>query len=200
MQVQLKLDGLSALVMHNERLADPLDPFVQAISAISKARNKTSAQHEEIGYLEFLGGLYTAPPLTYPMEKKSGPPALPAWNVLRCLQDGGRRQKRGMDVPKGVFPLSEYATLEYDGPTDPQALWEAGTFALRKSVGIQRSRTMRTRPMFPEWSATLNVEIDPVVFDLGTIQNIWKDAGIYCGLGEMRPVYGRFTATATEVK
>lgn len=203
MQVTLHLDGRtasggSALVMHNERLADPLDPFTQAIANVSKKRNKTTADYEEIAYLEFLGGLYTDPVAGYPLNGSSPKPCIPAWNVLRCLQDGGRRHKRGMDVPRGIYPLTETAELIYDGPAEPDKLWKAGGFSLRKSVGVQRSRTMRTRPMFVDWQARLSIEVDATVFDLHTLQQIWKDAGIYAGLGEMRPIYGRFAATIEE--
>jgi hypothetical protein len=203
MQVKLKLDGRtsyggSALVMHNERLADPLDPFVQALSEITGKRKKTTADHEEIAHLEFLGGLYTTPALDYPLNGSKPKPCVPAWNVLRCLQDGGRRSKRGLDVPRGIYPLAECAEIQYEGPTDPEKLWQEGSFSLRKSVGIQRSRTMRTRPIFTDWQAELPVEVDATVFDLHTLKKIWKEAGIYAGLGEMRPVYGRFIATVEE--
>lgn len=205
MQFTLHLDGRTAsggspLVMHNERLADPLDDFTRALGEVTSRRKKTIADHEDIGHIEFLGGLYTNPPLSYPLNGKNGQPALPAWNVLRCLQDGGRRHKRGMDVPRGIVPLAEYATLEYDGPTDPEKLWQAGGFALRKSVGVQRSRTMRTRPLFTDWTATLPIEVDMTVFDENTLELIWRDAGMYAGLGEMRPIYGRFIGTIAEAK
>lgn len=204
MKVLLRLDGRtdaggSPLVCHSERLADPLDPFTRAIAEISKKRGKTLTDHEEIGRLEFFGGLYCDPPLDYPLNGHNGVPALPAWNVLRCLQDGGKRHKRGVDVPRGVYPLSEFAKLEYDGPTDPIKMWKAQTFHLRKSVGIQRARAMRTRPYFVDWQATLPVEVDPAIFDMNTIQMIWREAGRYAGLGDMRPVYGRFEGTAEEI-
>jgi hypothetical protein len=198
MKATLHLEGLSALVMHNERLADPLDSFTKAIAALSKQRNKPEAVHEEIAHLEFLGGLYTNPPTDYPINGSKPVPCLPAWNVLRCLQDGGRRHKRGMDVPRGVYPLAEYAELVYDGPTDPEKMWQAGGFALRKSVGVQRARTMRTRPMFTDWTATLEVEVDAKIWNLSDLRNVWSDAGTYAGLGEMRPIYGRFAATIAE--
>jgi hypothetical protein len=191
-----------ALVCHNERLADPLDSITRAISAISKKRNKTMTDHEEIARLEWYGGLYT----TSPIEAVDGEvvipsdavPTVPAWNLIRCLQDGGKRHKRGVDVPKGVHPLTEHATLEYDGPSDPTELWATGNFMLRKTVGVQRARTTRTRPMFHPWTATLAIEVDPVIFDLDTLEKLWSDAGRYSGLGEMRPVYGRFNGTIRE--
>lgn len=200
MKVTLHLDGRtasggSALIMHNERLADPLDPFTRAIGAISHKRGKAEADHLEMGRLEFYGGLYTTPVIT--PDDLNGLPCLPAWNVLRCLQDGATRHKRGKDVLRGVFPLAETATLEYAGPTAPEGLWATGEFALRKTVGVQRSRTMRTRPVFSDWRAYLPIEVDPVIWDLHQVVTCWKDAGTYAGIGDMRPIYGRFVATIT---
>lgn len=177
--------GGSSLIMHNERLADPLDEFTRALGAVTKKRNKTEADHLEIGRLEFLGGLYT----------NGNGPCLPAWNILRCLQDGAKRHKRGADVLRGVYPLVEHSDVEYEGPRDPDALWKTQNFALRKTVGVQRSRTVRTRPIFSEWRFELPVEVDPTVFDLDTLQQIWKEAGIYSGIGDMRPIHGRFAGT-----
>jgi hypothetical protein len=36
------------------------------------------------------------------------------------------------------------------------------------------------------------------VFDLDALSRSWKMAGRYAGLGEMRPVYGRFVGTVTQ--
>jgi hypothetical protein len=174
--------GGSPLICHNERLADPLDDYTRAIRPVSKKRNKTDADHEEIARLEFLGGLYT----------NGNGPCLPAWNILRCLQDGAKRHKRGQDVLRGIYPLAEHADVQYDGERDPDAMWKSGGFALRKTVGVQRARTVRTRPMFTEWQTELLVEVDPTVWDLDALKVVWRDAGIYAGQGEMRPVYGRF--------
>lgn len=191
-----------ALVVHNERLADPLDSITRAIGAISKKRAKTISDHEEIARLEWFGGLYTAEPIEVADGEVVVPPGavptLPAWNLLRCLQDGAKRHKRGADVLRGIHPLAEHAPLEYDGPTEPHELWKSGGFALRKTVGVQRARTTRTRPMFHPWKAVLPIEVDPVVFDLDTLGKLWEDAGRYAGIGEMRPVYGRFSGTIRE--
>jgi hypothetical protein len=194
-KVLLQLDGRSAsggspLIMHNERLADPLNEHTRALSAVTKKRNKTEADHLEIGRLEFHGGLYT----------NGNGPCLPAWNIIRCLQDGAKRHKRGADVLRGIYPLSDHADVIYDGPRDPDEMWKAGKFALRKSVGVQRSRTIRTRPLFTDWQAELPVEVDPIVFDLDVLAQCWRDAGVYAGIGDMRPVYGRFIGTAKEAK
>jgi len=205
MKVLLKLDGRTTsdgapLVMHNERLADPLDEFVRAIAEITAKRKKSEADHEEVGRLEFFGGLYTEPGITGPDDVNGQKPCLPAWNILRCLQDGASIHKRGLDVLRGVHPISISAPLIYEGPQSATKLWLAPEFRLRKSVGIQRRRVARTRPMFVNWQCELAIEVDPVVFDLHVLKKCWADAGLYRGLGEMRPVYGRFKGMIEEEK
>lgn len=191
MKVVLRLDGRessfgSALLTHNERLADPLDPFSKALAEITSKRKKTEADLLEIGHREFIGGLYT----------NGNGPCLPSWNILRCLQDGGRRHKRGKDVPRGVFPLFNQVDLNYDGPRDPEELWkDRETFSLRKGVGIGQSKVIRTRALFRNWGAELPIEIDPTIFDLEVLATIWNDAGKYAGIGDGRPIYGRFRGT-----
>lgn len=190
----LAAGGSSVLMMHNERLADRLDEFTRAIAATSKKRNKTEADEEEIGRLEFYGGLYTAPQISSPADLNGQAIVVPAWNILRCLQEGATRQKRGKDVLRGVYPLTQYADLQFDGPTEAIERWQNG-YWVRKTVGVQRSRTVRTRPIFESWGFTLPIEVDANVFDIHTLRVAWHDAGIYVGLGEMRPIQGRFDGT-----
>jgi len=186
MQGFLKAQGSTPLVMHAERLADPLDPYARAVSEIAKKRGKTDADHLELGHREFLGGLYA----------NGNGPYLPAINILRCLQEGAKKFKRGKDVLRGVIPELQEVDLAYDGPRAKDELWaNRDRFALRKSVGVQTSRTMRTRPIFSGWSAVLPVTVDPEIFDKDVLSQIWKAAGTYAGLGDMRPIYGRFVGT-----
>jgi hypothetical protein len=188
--------------MHNERLADPLDVFTREIAKVAKKRNKTETDHLRIARLEFYGGLYTVPPLEGEPDEPDDQATvcLPAWNLLRCLQDGATRHKRGRDVLRGVYPLVTEAELVYDGPGEVTALWQHGGFSLRKTVGVQRSRTTRTRPIFHDWQIELPVEVDMTIWDLDTLANCWKDAGVYSGIGEMRPVFGRFKGTIVVVE
>lgn len=189
MEVVLRLDGRKGqgILMHNERLSDPLDPLARELKEISSKRNKTDADHLEMGRREFMGGLYL---------DENGP-CIPSWNIIRCLQDGAKRHKLGKDVLRGVLPKTETATLSYEGPRNPDDLWkERDVFSIRKGVGVAQKKVMRTRPFFKNWGTELLVEVDPEVFDLDALQKCWTAAGLYSGIGDMRPVYGRFEATA----
>jgi acyl-CoA reductase-like NAD-dependent aldehyde dehydrogenase len=204
MEVTLVADGHPdvngmGMLMHNDRLSDPLDTITRAIGRLTSKSKKTLANHEDISYLEWHGGLYTTERIE--ASEKGDlviPPGvvatIPAWNMVRCLQEGATRHKRGKDVPRGVHPLAQFATLTYDGPDEIEQLWKSGGFFLRKPVGVRGKRTPRTRPLFMPWRASLRVEVDSVVFDIDTLSSLWADAGRYAGLGDMRPIYGRFEA------
>lgn len=212
------LDGRSAdggcpLLMHNERLADPLDPFALAIGKISKKRGKTEADHLEVALLEFVGGLYhdgadewlkasgqAVEDVPFIKDAESDPslgPYIPTWHVIRAIQNAGKQHKLGAAVLRGITPVgSGKAALEYDGPREIDELWRAGTFALRKSVGVGSSRVMRTRALFTDWRLEVEIEIDLNVLDAPKINQLAAEAGRYQGIGDYRPVYGRFTGSA----
>lgn len=201
MRYTLILDGRteaggSPLIMHNERLNDPLDPITRELAKVTGKTKKTEVDHAEMGRIEFYGALYTDPAIPSVAELKSyeGAVVLPSWNIFRSLQEGAKQIKLGRAVLRGVVPLTEYVPLEYAGPESPVDLWNAGTFSLRKGVGIGTKKVMRTRPIFTDWQASLDIEVDPEMLDGDKLAECWRRAGLYAGLGDMRPVYGRYAA------
>ena len=208
MKVTLFLDGRTAaggtpLLMHNERLMDPLDSYTRALAKVTGKRKKTEADHLEIGRLEFMGGLYT----TIPMEADE-PVAdglrlsYPTQNVVRSIQAGATKQKLGRAVQRGVFPLEMFGDLTFDGDEnigDPDLLWKLGTFSLRKGVGVGQSKVMRTRGIFLDWTLTCHVEVDAAQVDLDQLEAALEQSGRYYGIGDYRPLHGRFTGSITEV-
>jgi hypothetical protein len=198
MEVLLQLQGQEALVPHNERTQDPLDPFTQAIAAISGKRKKTEADYWDLAKLEFEAGLYTDPPIEAPGTANGNSPGIPAMNIFRCLQDGATRMRRGKDVPRGIRPAKPFAELVYDGPRDIEGMWsEYQEFSIRKGVVVSGRRVTRTRPLFKQWAAFLPIVVDPTIWNVPDLALAWKNAGQYAGLGDMRPIYGQFEGTLT---
>jgi len=189
MEVLLSGVGLTPLVTHNERLQDALDPLTQDIAKISGKRKKTEADLLDLSRLEFEGGLYL----------NGHGPCIPAMNIFRSLQDGATRVKRGKDVLRGVRPQPGliHVDLVYEGPRKVQAMWEQrDTFSLRKGVVVSGRRVTRTRPIFREWAFAAPFVVDETIFDFGDIAEVWRLAGLYAGLCEMRPIYGQYEASA----
>lgn len=198
-RIRVTLDGAtdkngSPLMMHNERLADPLDPYTRYLAEITGKRKKTERDHEEAGRREFLGGGYWA--IDEGPEGKHGDPFIPAWNVIRCIQFAARMHKLGRQIERGLVPIDEQLVLQYDGPKDAEAMWKAGTFHTRKGVGVGQSKVIRTRPTFDNWKIEAELELDLRMLDVDVLNLLVLEAGRYIGLGDNRPRFGRFEGGA----
>ena len=179
---QCKIVGTTPLVMHRGGLVDPLDEFTKRIKRISKKRNKTESDLEELAHLEFLGGLYT----------EDGKVIIPRTVFKATMRDAGKKYKRGKDVTKGVRIQNNFI-LDYPGPDDPEELWKDKKFRLTVPCKVQQAKIMRTRPMFPEWSAKVEVYFDEAIFNEEEIAQIIEEAGNGCFLMEWFGEYGGFS-------
>jgi hypothetical protein len=179
-----KIVGTVPLVMHNGRLANPLDSFAQAIKEVSGKRNKTEADYEEMARLEWLGGLYLL----------DGKPCVPGYVVEATLIKAARKQRKGKQAEAGLFVMKDFP-LEYDGSRDPRELCENEAFHLCVPVRIKGNRIMRTRPIFQEWAVTVEVEINLNLVNEKDLDLWMETAGSEIGFMDWRPKYGRFTAT-----
>lgn len=187
---KITLDGTAALLMHNSRLSNPLDPATKALKKATGKRTKTDDDHEEIARLEHVGGLYYLPGVG---------PYLPGDNIWRSLYDAAKKHKKGPRIKEGVFISTDVNPLSYQGPRDLDGLWKDENFRLMASVKVQTSRTMRCRPKFDGWSTSATGIIDPNVLDFEELRQITETAGGMIGLGDWRPRYGRFTAAIEAV-
>jgi len=185
MKVSIKLQGTRPLIMHSERLANPLDTVVKEIRTFSKKRNKTDDDHEMIAKLEFLGGMY--------WDVDAGP-FIPGDNIWRCLYNAAKRQKLGERVKEAVLIDTDVNPLAYKGPRDQDGLWKSESFRYIKSVRVQMARTMRCRAIFQNWATSADIVLDSTVLDFNDLVRIAEDAGNYVGLCERRPRFGRFIA------
>jgi hypothetical protein len=170
-------------------LADPLSPEARAVAELSGKRKKTERDMEELARREWMGGLY--------YDEKLGP-VLPAWNVVRSIQEAARLSKLGKAIERGVFPEDELAKLEYEGPRDREEMWKSRQFAFRKGVKLSGRKIIRTRPIFHECAAEFVAVVDPTVMDFETFAVLASQAGRYIGVGDFRSGrYGRYAAVCT---
>lgn len=184
--LKLKWTGVRPLLMHNGEMVDPTNQFVKKIKEITNKGSKkmSDTDHEQRNRLEWEASLY--------WDEELGP-VVPADNIERCIQEGARKSRKGKEMEAAVWCTTPVIKLNYSGPRDKQKLYEDRRFSLRKGVGVQQSRIMRVRPMFPtEWSAAFEVEYDENVTNEADIIKACENAGMYVGLGDWRPKFGRF--------
>lgn len=182
-QATLKLTGVTPLIVHSGQLADPLNKFSKAIKQVSSKRKKVDADYEEMARLEFLGGLYL----------RESRPCMPSVALEAMMISAAKKVKRGMDFKSGLM-IDDSPFIEYDGPTDPNALWEDERFRIVAGVKVGTARVMRTRPQFPEWSLQFTVSYIDQLLDRRTVEEVAIIAGWQIGLCEWRPKFGRFKA------
>jgi hypothetical protein len=183
MKVRLSIQGTAPLLMHNIQLADPLNDYARAMKVISSKRKKTDEDYEELAHLEYLGGLYLSDTLG---------PYIPGANIEKSIIEGGRVTKQGKQIERGLLVVENEIPLIYRGPRDAAGLWADKSFRDVSAVKVGQARVMRTRPMFREWSADVDCEVDGGLLNLETLQAITTDAGKMVGIGDHRPRFGRF--------
>jgi len=135
--------------------------------------------------LEFKGSLYW----------KAGEEPCISREVVRgvIMGKGGasRKLRMGKQAELGIL-IPKNAKLIYDGPSNPDELWTCGKFRFDTMEKIGTAKIARTRPIFREWSAIVELEYNDDFINEETLDHVMTIAGSECGIGDRRPTYGRF--------
>jgi hypothetical protein len=183
----IRITGMTPTIQHNGRLANPLDVYSKKLKEITSKRKKTDKDHEDMARIEHEGSLY--------LNEKSQV-IWPDDNIQAMIVAGAKRNRLGVQATTGI--LCEDTLLEYEGPKNSKQLFENLNFRLTTGVVINRSRIMRTRPIFHSWSATLTINFLPDVIEFNQILEAAKNAGRFIGLSDWRPRYGLFKIEKAE--
>lgn len=190
MDFRITIEGTAPLLMHNSRLANPLDPAAKELKRVTGKRKKTDDDYAEAARLEHLGGLYLDPDVG---------PYIPGDNIWRSLLDAARKHRMGPKIEGGVLVTTDVNPLAYPGPRTAEALWGDENFRHMASVKVQKARLMRCRPIFRQWRTEATGVIDPSVIDLAELAQVAETAGTLIGLGDWRPRYGRYAAQVEKI-
>lgn len=180
-QIAVTIEGVSPLLMHNKRLADPADPYTKAMKAISGKRKKTDSDFLELRRLEFEGGMY----------HDGKQPYIPGDWIEGAVIDGAKEAKKGKTARAGVVCNEDRIPLVYSGPKDVQKLYDKDFVDSRICV-VQRNRIVRTRPRFDQWEASFTLSVVDEVLNPADVETALQKAGLLKGLGDFRPKFGRF--------
>jgi hypothetical protein len=191
--IKVKLVGLGALLIHDNKGANPLSKEAKAMKEQSGKRNKTDSDYAALARMDWEAGLYL----------HDGVVALPARCIEKTFLNGARKSKNGKQFESGVFLEDDYCPLDYKGLKiktsnrngtfpDPELdkFFEAHSWAEMVRVGQQQ--VLRTRPIFYDWSCICTVLFDNSVLNQRTLLSCMEDAGRLVGLCEKRPRLGRF--------
>lgn len=202
-EIKLKFDGITPLLLHNNRSADPLDIYVKAKKPFigKSAKKKTDEDHLAISRLDWESGLYFDP---------EGFISIPGVNIEAMLDRAGRKTRDGKKIKQGVRVDELYCRIKFaddnvrlkDVPQTPDDVPCESLNALFVKYADRRiakpkgqGSVVRTRPRFDKWSVCCTLMYDPEIIDERTLLEIVQTAGKYEGLGDYREKYGHFEPT-----
>lgn len=189
MKFRLEIRGTKPLLMHNVRLANPLDPITRSIKEVSGKQKKTDVDHERMAQLEFKGSLY--------IDDTAGP-YIPAPNIKACLV---KASKATRGLSQKLIPAVDFVEvvnpLEYVGPRTADALWADENYRFFAMVRVTSSRIARMRPVFRMWQLEAVGTFDETQqVTKAQLEEVVNAAGSV-GLGDWRPTFGTFEAKLT---
>jgi hypothetical protein len=198
---EVKGTGMGLLMHKREELANPLSKTAREIKTLTSKRNKPVEVWEKIFELEWHGGLYH-------MENEKGKSRVfvPGMNVRAMLIEAAKSRKLGTKFKRTVQANDVFLDFP-DKDKSPEQLWEVGaveegvdgTYRYIVPVVISGRTVMRSRPIFPQWSATLEIIFDSGMVDEDELISILKYGGQYVGLCERTLGHGRFAVLDTVV-
>ena len=178
------IQGITPLIMHCDKLCNPINPITKKMKEISSLRKKTDEHHLAMARIEWEAGLHWDDDIGLYMPSKC---------LRACIQASARKYKLGKCI-KGLNLEDVLGTpiLGYEKKTIEQ-LWNAKTKSgspqhlFCESVVVNRGRIMRTRPIFNTWGVKFNLFLQIELLTEQQLRQIMDTAGFEYGLCELRP-------------
>jgi len=186
--VEIVITGTLPLLLHSQEGMNRANPDARELSILNKKRSKQDDDYQRIADLEMRLGVY--------WDRKRDRAVMPAFNVIRSLQDGGKHMKLGRKIIQGIR-ISPHCT-EFDVRYSPRLSFEEFVVAPqhRDSRTVVVSGTvLRTRPRFDTWELVGILLRDPDMLSPDDLNAAIQKAGLYEGIGDFRvgtPRGGRY--------
>ena len=191
--IRVKINGVSPILMNNPQGVNPLHPLVIEKAKITskRSKDKTEEDYAVISDLEWRIGIY--------WDANVGL-YVPNECIMGTLVDGAKMNRNGSTVLKAVQVSESIIPLDIGEQQNYEKMLNDVRFRDVRSVVINRSRVIKTRPRFNTWRCEFDMVYDESVIDVATIALAFENAGKYCGLFDNRKNgYGRYTANITEL-
>lgn len=199
--IQVDIIGTMPILIHSQNGMNLKNELAREFSILSKKRGKSDEEKAQLSEMEFRLGLY--------WDNKHNRVYIPSFNIIRCIQDGGKKLKLGTMVIESLRsdPNNVNVPLVYPGHESVKSIddliarpehWDVRT------VGVNNSVVERTRPRFDEWSLHPRFLLDEQM-EVSQVQACLDKAGLYKGLGDFRVgtdkggQFGTFEAKVREV-
>jgi len=192
-KVKFEIKGVTDLIMHNGRLANPLDKYAREMKRVSGRTKKSDADYEAMAKIEFVGGCYYSEAEGF---------YLPELCIEAGIKTAAVAHKRGIKkMIESAVMADGNGRLTFDGPKTPEERVEDPLLMDQRLVAVKQSRVVRTRPVFRNWACSFVLQYDDSKVNRATLVEIVETWGNTIGCLELRPKYGRFNViSAKDVK
>jgi len=190
----IHLKSISPFVTNCDVLANPLHPTTKKLKEITSLKNKQDEHHIAIAKLQWEASLYYDEEIGLYLSSKM---------IIGCLRASARKEKKGRQMKALIVDcLPGTPLIGYEGMT-PVKMWNVKnkkneqTYVFTEAVNVQRSKTMRTRAILPQWEVKFEVLLNTEILSELEFKRILERAGFEYGFGELRPqlatgIFGRF--------
>jgi hypothetical protein len=172
--------SITHMLMHNGRLADPMDEYSKKIKEITSKRKKTDEDFAEIADLEWQGSLYTDGKKVIVTRK----------SLIGAYVEAGRKLRRGTDVRAALWSERDWILVHPGAHRPLEDLMRDRAFRDMGRVGVNGSTVMRCRPRFDPWELKYDIKYFRSIFNARDICQITDVLGRYVGLSDDRVVLG----------
>lgn len=207
----VRLIGSRPLLMNSDQTVDHRHPLAMLKKEITDKRGtKTEAEIERLMQLKWLGAMHTA---RFGNDVR---PAVPAMNVLRCWQEGGKHMKKGTAIVASLI-IDDPSPIQFphqaicEGPSGWERLYdilgadERPVYADRRAVNLspnggKKSRGPSCRPRFDTWAIDVAFEFEDDALNATDLRKSLDYAAKRVGIGDYRPMFGRFTVEDWQIR
>lgn len=176
--IQAEIMGLTPLLLHNGRTANPLDAYAKKMKALTSKRNKTEEDIEELLMVQWESSLYWHDEIGLYM---------PSENLYTAFHKGAKKFKLGSKCSAITFPEPLGYPIITANHKNYVALKADPLNKFVKTVVVQKSKTISCRGIFNVWSMKFELEFETTVFDANEIKTILANMGQRVGLGVWTP-------------
>jgi len=195
-QLEVKIHGTTPLLMNSNQGVNPLHPITRSMKVLTAKRKRTEDDDMEILHHKWMLGLYS--------DEKVGI-HIPSGNIEAMFKNAAKSLRKGSIAKQSsaiiISPIC--IPLEYEGPKDPDALWNEPNrkYADVRVGKIKQASITLCRPRFNNWDLTFTIRYDETKFDKDEVISLLTLAGTDVGLCDYREKYGHFDiASVREVK
>lgn len=176
--MEVSIKGLTPMIIHNGRTANPLNIFSKNLKALTSKRKKTDDDTNEILALQWEASLYWSDTIGL---------YLPTENILAALLKACKIHKLGPKISGFIFEEPIGFQIITNNHNDFVKLKSDPSNKFVKAVSIQRAKTISCRCILNEWKLSFSCELDGSIITDSEAKTVIGSMSKRVGLGVWTP-------------